>query len=270
MRPKSKFLAGMAALAGTLPVPATAEPLKPTSPWRVDYSESQCVALRQYGTDAKPLLLILKPSPEGTSMRVLVAQNGSAEPQQIRESIRFGNSPVRNEDMLLFGDSKTKLRSIAMTIPMAEFRQDAAAADIAVNGWAVSADLAIVQGPEVVAELDKCIASLKDYWRIDAAAEPGAREAEPMKPLHAYFSPGDYPEEAARHDDQGTVKMTFLVDETGTVRDCSVEGSSGVPTLDTMSCYIIQQRARFKPAVGPDGKPRRSAFTQQVTWRMAS
>lgn len=260
---------GLAALAAALPSQATAEPLHGTGPWRVDYSEAQCVALRNYGTDEKPLLLMFKPSPQGTAMRLLIASNGWSDAQQVRESIRFGAGPSRDTDMLLYGDRKTKLRIVSLTIPMAEFRRDAEASEIAVKGWAMNADLAVTNGPQVVAELDKCVADLKQYWRIGQPDQPGSVDAVPAKPLRSLFSPEDYPYEAAVHEDQGTVQLTFLVDETGAVRDCSVDETSGIPTLDTMSCYIIQQRARFKPAIGPDGKPRRSAFSQGITWRMA-
>jgi outer membrane biosynthesis protein TonB len=62
--------------------------------------------------------------------------------------------------------------------------------------------------------------------------------------------------------------MTFLIDEQGRIADCTVDQTSGVAVLDTMSCYVISRRARFTPALGADGKPVRSAHETRVRWRI--
>jgi hypothetical protein len=36
----------------------------------MDYDVAQCVAMRKYGTDAKPLILALKPAASGTGTRI--------------------------------------------------------------------------------------------------------------------------------------------------------------------------------------------------------
>ena len=75
--------------------PAGAEPRQPTGPWHVDYDTAQCVAMRNYGTEAKPLKFVLKPSPNGSVMRILVIRKGSAEVEQAPATLRFGAKQLK-------------------------------------------------------------------------------------------------------------------------------------------------------------------------------
>ncbi len=49
-----------------------------------------------------------------------------------------------------------------------------------------------------------------------------------------------------------------------------VEHTSGFATLDTVSCYVIANQAKFHPALGADGKPVKSASFQRISWRIHS
>jgi TonB family protein len=89
-----------------------------------------------------------------------------------------------------------------------------------------------------------------------------------VKPIAHLFTPATYPDDAMRESASGFVRFTLLIDETGKVRDCSAFQSSGVASLDTMSCYMIMEKARFKPATGPDGKPVKSAYCQNIIWAL--
>jgi protein TonB len=57
-----------------------------------------------------------------------------------------------------------------------------------------------------------------------------------------------------------------LIDTDGKVASCMVIGSSGVASLDAQSCAIVTSRARFRPALGLDGKPARSGKIQRIRW----
>jgi hypothetical protein len=64
------------------------------------------------------------------------------------------------------------------------------------------------------------------------------------------------------------VTLALLIDETGKIADCTVIGTSGAASLDTQSCGMLKDRARFKPAIGLDGKPAKGSFIQRITWRV--
>jgi protein TonB len=55
-----------------------------------------------------------------------------------------------------------------------------------------------------------------------------------------------------------------LVDEAGKVADCTLLETSGVAALDAQTCAIIQRRARYKPAIGLDGKAARAVDTARI------
>lgn len=248
---------------------AAAAPRQPTDKWHLDYDVAQCVAMRDYGTDAKPLILALKPSANGTVMRILVIRKGSAEVEQAPATLRLGGKQL-NTNLLHYSDEKNHLAIVSINVPISEFKADLTIRSISVSGGGVYDSFAISQLPELVAELDKCVLDLQQYWNIGAEFTPRVATAvRPTPPLREIFSPSDYPGIALSHNQQGAVTMTFLVDEKGQVADCSVDQTSGIPALDTMSCYVVKKRAKFEPALGPNGKPIRSAYTERVVWRIA-
>ena len=74
---KYKRLASVVALIALGASPVAAAPLQPTSKWTVNFADAQCIAMRNYGTDAAPVMLVFKPSPIGEVMQVSVMQTGS-------------------------------------------------------------------------------------------------------------------------------------------------------------------------------------------------
>jgi TonB family protein len=153
---------------------------------------------------------------------------------------------------------------------MAEFKARLGARVLGINGGGYNDSFALSDLPSLMAELDKCVLDLQQYWNIGAPYEKRiAKPAEPTQPLANIFSPADYPADAFSQMQQGTLTLTFLVDEKGEIADCTVDDTSGVAALDMMSCYVISKRAHFRPALGPDGKPVRSAQSSTIVWRIA-
>jgi protein TonB len=64
----------------------------------------------------------------------------------------------------------------------------------------------------------------------------------------------DYPPASIRLQEQGTVKVKYLIQTDGNVSDCEVLETSGFPRLDEAAC-LIAKRWRFKPASLLDGTP---------------
>ena len=78
----------------------------------------------------------------------------------------------------------------------------------------------------------------------------------------------DYPAEALKKGEQGTVTVLLTVDERGGVAGCAVEKSSGSASLDAQTCRVLSERAKFDPAKDATGRPVAGAFRQRITWRM--
>ena len=86
--------------------------------------------------------------------------------------------------------------------------------------------------------------------------------------LSRYFSSDDYPSNAIDARDDGIVRVVLLIDEKGRVADCTLTKASGVAALDAQTCAVARERVRYKPALDPQGVPRRDVGVTSITWRM--
>jgi TonB family protein len=105
----------------------------------------------------------------------------------------------------------------------------------------------------------------------EAAEGPGDRmpAAQPARgDLASLFSGDDYPLEALSNEEQGTVAVHLQVEPSGRVGRCTVAVSSGSSALDRKTCEILQERARFSPALDGEGHPVVDHYTQRITWRL--
>ena len=117
--------------------------------------------------------------------------------------------------------------------------------------------------------MNSCVADLRRVWNVKGSEDSEDAVREDAKGnLRRLFSWEDYPSEALAMGEGGSVRIALLVDEVGKVADCSVMETSGVAVLDAQSCAVVKERARFKPAIGKDGKPAKDAFIQRIRWRL--
>lgn len=75
----------------------------------------------------------------------------------------------------------------------------------------------------------------------------------------------DYPAEALKNGDSGTVQFSVLVDEEGRPHDCSIVASSGHESLDSVTCRLVIANGRFKPA-SLAGKAVSAIYKGKMTW----
>lgn len=99
-----------------------------------------------------------------------------------------------------------------------------------------------------------------------AASQAPAVPPEPIGSPSDWVTVDDYPAEAMRNGDGGTVKFELAVTATGKVDTCTVIASSGTPVLDDRTCAIMLERARFRPGRDAQGSPVASTFVQNVKW----
>jgi len=86
--------------------------------------------------------------------------------------------------------------------------------------------------------------------------------------LQNLFSSDDYPSDAMRNEDQGTVGVSLSIGTDGRVTGCNVTSSSGSRSLDSATCRILRSRARFTPAKLSNGQPTTDSYSQRITWRL--
>lgn len=98
-------------------------------------------------------------------------------------------------------------------------------------------------------------------------APPSGVAATPARQVSGQITSDDYPAAAIRAEQQGSVRIRFVVGADGRASACEVAESSGSAALDSASCQLTIRRFRFRPATR-DGVPVQSLATRLITWRL--
>jgi hypothetical protein len=258
------------ALAATCasPLAAAPKPRTATGKWVLDFAEHQCLATRDYGTPADPLVLALKPSPVGTLMQVAVVTHAklSSTAKGVPVAIRIDGGPVLQSKVLAFNAKAGGLRPVRINLPPATFAPMRQATSVAFDApGELEESFVLTQMPALMAQMDTCLTDLRHYWNIDDPTRLKQR-ARAKTDLASYISDRDYPKSSVHEEEAGTVEFVLLIDETGKLADCTLTATSNVPLLDSQSCAIFMSRAKFSPAIGQDGKPARDAIKSRIRW----
>jgi protein TonB len=99
------------------------------------------------------------------------------------------------------------------------------------------------------------------------AAEDGPTPT-PLGNPSAWISTADYPPAASAAGQEGRTVFALDVDNKGRVTGCRIIQSSGSPLLDNTTCSSMVVNARFKPAVGANGKPVAGAWQSAMQWKL--
>lgn len=108
--------------------------------------------------------------------------------------------------------------------------------------------------------------SLLAFLALASALDEPTTRASLRDDVGAYFSADDYPPEALRNEEQGTVAFRLDVTATGAITGCSVTKSSGSAPLDAATCRIMTERPRFVPARNKQGTAVAGTFEGRIRW----
>lgn len=244
--------------------------LQPTGKWIVNFDAAQCVAQRSYGTEEKPLYLVLKQPPLGHVMQLAIVRKGSAGPTAEADGdLSFDDQPSHDVSILEFGPKGAHERVYSINLPLDEFAAARTAKTLRIRGEGINERFALSLVEPLLKVMNDCVVDLREVWNLDdeqTGPEP-VREDE-KGDLRALFSADMYPAQALRSHQAGAVKVALLVDETGKVADCSVVETSGAAVLDAQSCVVFRDKAKFAPATGANGQPAKSGWLQRIVWRL--
>jgi len=253
-----RFLIVLAALLPALP--ATAAPTPPTGKWLVDFADAQCVASRAYGEEQ----FFLKFSPMGDVVQVgLMRPAGFSGPRPVDALMRPGTGAAFKGSAIAYSPGKSGQRIYLVNLPVAEFNRLSGSPTLALQFGDLRRELAVSGMSALAKVMMQCIDHLQSIWIADDNKGPKAKAN-----LGSYFTDGDYPADAIRWEESGTTVFALLVDESGRVADCMVTQTSKHASLDTQTCAILKARARFDPAIGADGKPRKGRLLGRIEWKL--
>jgi TonB family protein len=206
----------------------------------------------------------------GDVMQLTVMQKAKA-PGSYQDDARItiGAEKPFETSMLAYRPQGSDLLLRLMNLPLATFVPARSAQHIAVRSSGFKENFAVTQMSQVLNAMDECVADLRAMWNVfDSDGLRSEHKQRATANLVDLFKDSDYPVAAAQGRFEGTVKVALLIDETGKLSDCSVVQTTGVALLDAQACALIKKRAKFQPAMGPDGKPAKDALFQRITWRM--
>jgi hypothetical protein len=264
----------VAAWAAVLSGPATAQSPDQAAlgAWALERSPARCVISRKYGPAADPVTLGFKAPPIGDALQIVIVRPDSRTiVTQTDAKIAIEGEIVRTNALSypvgrdlaahlinLTGDNSAVLRRAS------ELRVEVKGAVRRNKGLRRSFSL----GPIASSwgQLDSCLVQLRQTWNMGKDFSQLTVAARPIVPLEKLFSSADYPRVALRQLQSGTSGIMLLIDESGAVKDCTLTQASGVAVLDSRTCGLIVLRGKFQPAIGPDGKPAKSAYFQRITW----
>src|SRR5688500_19155883 len=86
--------------------------------------------------------------------------------------------------------------------------------------------------------------------------------------LATLLSNDDYPKEALRNNEQGNVGFRVEVGADGLVKACTITAPSGSAALDSATCRLLTERARFTPARNKRGKAVPDSVAARIVWRI--
>ena len=132
----------------------------------------------------------------------------------------------------------------------------------------IAAPTTVVLPPPPVAEPSPPPVFVSELARAGIKPALFDRPVKPKADVVAMFSTDDYPLDALRKSEAGTVAVALKIGADGRVTDCVVTGSSGSASLDAQTCRIFWKRARFIPAEDSRGRPVESALQQRIKWEL--
>lgn len=242
----------------------------PSPQWRIEPSDSRCVAVRQFGSADKPTTLALKAAAHADVIQVAILRAGLRKGYlQSKATVDVDGKDYSTTALSypIGGDRRRVAHLINLDEATSALLRSAKVLQTTViEGTHETFDMG--DAARLWSDLGDCVSKLRQRWNVgEYAASKKTRSARGN--IGALFSEDDYPVRAILADESGATRVGLLIDENGLVRDCTLLETSGIAMLDSRSCGIITQRAKFEPALGENGKPIKSAAVQTIRWKLA-
>ncbi|PZU10818.1 energy transducer TonB [Sphingomonas sp.] len=94
----------------------------------------------------------------------------------------------------------------------------------------------------------------------------GDGDGTPPRWIRGRLSFRDLPADLRATGWNGKVGVRYAVGTDGRVTDCRIDRTSGIPVVDGLTCRLIEDRFRFRPARDEDGSPVRSVIVESHEW----
>lgn len=264
------FFYSLLAAAAAASAPAAA-PSKPApGRWIVDWGEQRCSLVRDTGGDAPVSLMVrtvpgagqaelwlLDPKWRGPVFSRWKPFEISLQPSGFRVTAQALSVRYRGQN------------GIAVTNVDEGFLKALPGSALVriENGKRTVAEVDLPASARAVAALRECEATVLRDWGLDPAVIASLRQGpQPIDDIPGRFRDDDYPMEAVRARQSGSVLVRLMVGADGRIGECVVVESSGAAVLDQRTCHVLLRRARYRPALDASGAPTRALAALRVHW----
>ena len=292
---------GLAPIAALLVIVAEAPPgsaavgepeaLASTTPWTLDVEPESCTLVRGFGTGASRITLQLEAFAIGDGYSsMIVGAPAERSPATAPLVVRFlpDGQPATVEPIAA---RRVKVLSNGVSTGAIVFHADLAGRKVAHSGQVLrplsEAALARIDGLALdvgssghyrlqlgpmlapIKALRGCVDGMVRRWGFDPTVvdRPGGRP-EPVGRPGDWATDNDLPPGAIARRIEADVHFRLTVDPAGRVSDCVVQDRAPSPTFSELTCRLMRERARFRPALGSTGQPVASWFVSTVRWRV--
>ena len=247
---------------------ATDVSFKPSGKWVVDFSETGCIASREYSVGSGNWAIGLEPVPatSKTSLLLLVP-DGSPRFDDARISV--GGAKISSTGMTLRGSDTRQRRLYASELQSDELERLQRAERLTISLEDRDFPFAVETLDDLMPVLERCVSQFFERWGFSQERQTKlATYPVPKKELLRYLTSYDYPSSALQRGAMGAVDILLMIGTDGRPTSCTVTQSSGHQDLDEASCEVFVQRARFDPARDKAGQPMEAPYTVQLRWQL--
>ena len=273
--------------------------LQPSSQWIVEYADEDCRLIRNFGTGDDRVILALDQSSPGDWFGLLVvgkrfgSGNLASKPKP-----KFRFSPNELPQQV---DGYTAIQGgLPAFLAGQQMRVAPLTAEQAAAQEAAAKEFKKIELPPIGPERELAVTSIEivDLLKSTLVLETGSmraslealrncswdsvrtwgldveqqkvlsRRAAPIKQGKLWISHEDYPSRMIESGEQGLVKFRAIVDAEGKPESCAVQRTSRPKDFGDLVCRLVMSRLRFDPALDAQGKPVRSFYVQQITFRI--
>ena len=234
---------------------------EPQGKWNVDFGKTGCVAMRTYEEDGFNNLLVVKPNVVGERLELAwIAPGRPPETSSGTGRVTIGGGAPREVPALRFGDGQ------AGQVFTRWFVDDGAAlagADEVTIDYDGERHTLPLSGTGKLAEaLSNCAEALAAHYNGagDGVATAASGSADVVMPE-------DFAALGWKVADRARLSAILLVDEEGSILDCSLGSYVGSAKIAGRACAMIRERARYAPARDAAGAAVRSmVVTPTMDW----
>jgi TonB family protein len=237
--------------------------------WRVDWSESRCMVIREGGSTEPSIAIRYVPADRRAEVWIVDPRwdaHAVPDPGSVRLVLQpAAGEPLKGFHFMPIGASG---RYALASVDAPSGFIDAFAKSSAVSIERGGKPLLRIETPaadKAVAATHQCEDDLLRRWGVDPVIFRNLkREPKPTDPVN-WISQDDYPAKALQESKGGTTIVRVNITAEGRVAGCNTVSSSGSKDLDAATCRAALRR-RYTPALGPDGTPVPALTIFFVTW----